>query len=487
MTITPQHLIALLPLLIVGLTVVVVMLSIAWRRNHFVNATLTVIGLNLALFSLWFVGHVGAMDVTPLLRVDGYSMFYTALVMLASLATCTFAYPWLAGFPDNKDEFYLLVLIAALGGIVLASANHLAALFIGIELLSLPLFGLIGYAFRQKRSLEAALKYMILSAAASSFLIFGIALIYADSGSLSFVQLGKSLNDSMIQQPLLLVGLGMMIIGLGFKLSLVPFHLWTPDVYQGAPAPVSTFLATASKIAIFGVVMRLFMYAPVTDSEAVRTVLGIIAFVSILFGNLMAISQSNIKRLLGYSSIAHLGYLLVALIAVKTHQLSLETAGVYLAGYLFSSLGAFGVVSLMSSPYRGPDADTLYSYRGLFWHRPILSAVMTVMMLSLAGIPMTLGFIGKFYVIASGVNAHLWWLTAAVVLGSAIGLYYYLRVTVSLYLSPPELHTRDRDTPANWAFTAGGVVVLISAILVLLLGVYPQPLISLVQMAQPLM
>ncbi|MDE1184905.1 MAG: NADH-quinone oxidoreductase subunit NuoN [Pantoea sp.] len=487
MTITPQQLIALLPLLIVGLTVVVVMLSIAWRRNHFVNATLTVIGLNLALLSLWFVAHVGPMDVTPMLRVDGYSIFYTGLVMLASLATCTFAYPWLAGFPDNKDEFYLLVLIAALGGIVLASANHLAALFIGIELLSLPLFGLIGYAFRQKRSLEAALKYTILSAAASSFLLFGIALIYADSGSLSFVQLGKSLNDSMMQQPLLLVGLGMMIIGLGFKLSLVPFHLWTPDVYQGAPAPVSTFLATASKIAIFGVIMRLFMYAPVTDSEAVRTVLGVIAFVSILFGNLMAISQSNIKRLLGYSSIAHLGYLLVALISVKTHQLSLETAGVYLAGYLFSSLGAFGVVSLMSSPYRGPDADTLYSYRGLFWHRPILSAVMTIMMLSLAGIPMTLGFIGKFYVIASGVNAHLWWLTGAVVAGSAIGLYYYLRVTVSLYLSPPELHTRDRDTPANWAFTAGGVVVLISAILVLLLGVYPQPLITLVQMAQPLM
>ena len=176
MTITPQQLIALLPLLIVGLTVVVVMLSIAWRRNHFVNATLTVIGLNLALVSLWFVGQAGAMDVTPLLRVDGYSMFYTALVMLASLATCTFAYPWLAGFPDNKDEFYLLVLIAALGGVVLASANHLAALFIGIELLSLPLFGLIGYAFRQKRSLEAALKYTILSAAASSFVRVGIAL-----------------------------------------------------------------------------------------------------------------------------------------------------------------------------------------------------------------------------------------------------------------------------------------------------------------------
>lgn len=485
MTITTQHLIALLPLLIVGLTVVVVMLSIAWRRDHFVNATLSVIGLNLALVSLWFVGQAGPMDVTPLMRVDGYSMLYTGLVLLASLATCTFAYPWLQNYPDNKEEFYLLVLIAALGGILLACANHFAALFLGIELISLPLFGLVGYAFRQKRSLEASIKYTILSAAASSFLLFGIALVYAQTGDLSFGALGRSLADNVLHEPLLLAGVGMMIVGLGFKLSLVPFHLWTPDVYQGAPAPVSTFLATASKIAIFAVVMRLFLYAPIGHSDAVRTVLGIIAFVSILFGNLMALSQSNIKRLLGYSSVAHLGYLLVALIALQHGDMAMETVGVYLAGYLFSSLGAFGVVSLMSSPYRGPDADSLFSYRGLFWHRPLLSAVMTVMMLSLAGIPMTLGFIGKFYVLAVGVDAHLWWLTGAVVVGSAIGLYYYLRVTVSLYLSAPQ--QLNRDTPSNWAFTAGGVVVLIAALLVLVLGVYPQPLIDIVRMATPMM
>ncbi len=486
MTITPQQLIALLPLLIVGLTVVVVMLSIAWRRNHFLNATLSVLGLNAALVSLWFVGQNGAMDVTPLIRVDGYAMLYTGLVLLASLATCTFAYPWLEGYKDNKEEFYLLVLIAALGGILLAGANHLAALFLGIELISLPLFGLVGYAFRQKRSLEASIKYTILSAAASSFLLFGMALVYANSGNLSFLALGKSLADNMLHEPLLLAGLGLMIVGLGFKLSLVPFHLWTPDVYQGAPAPVSTFLtATASKIAIFGVVMRLFLYMPVGNSEAVRVVLGLIAFASIIFGNLMALSQTNIKRLLGYSSISHLGYLLVALIALQSGEMSMEAVGVYLAGYLFSSLGAFGVVSLMSSPYRGPDADSLFSYRGLFWHRPILSAVMTVMMLSPAGIPMTLGFIGKFYVLAVGVHAHLWWLVAAVVVGSAIGLYYYLRVAVSLYLSAPE--QLNRDAPSNWQYSAGGIVVLISALLVLVLGIWPQPLISIVQLATPLM
>lgn len=485
MTITSEQLIALLPLLITGLTVVVVMLSIAWRRNHFVNATLTVIGLNIALLSLWFSGHSGGADVTSLLRMDGYSVFYSALVILSGLATCTFAYPWLKSFRGHCDEFYLLVAIAVLGGIVLASADHLASLFIGVELLSLPLFGLVGYAFCNKGSLEAAIKYTLLSAAASSFLLFGIALVYAGCGELTFEGLSQNLTGSALTSPLMLTGFGMIVIGIGFKLSLFPFHLWTPDVYQGAPAPVSAFLATGSKIAIFAVVMRLFLEVPVSQSEGMRTALAVIAFASILAGNLMALSQSNIKRMLGYSSVAHLGYLLVALTAAASHELSIETAGVYLAGYLFSSLGAFGVVSLMSGAGNESDTDSLYSYRGLFWHRPVLSGVLAMMMLSLAGIPATLGFIGKFYVLASGVHAGLWWLTAAVVAGSAIGLYYYLRVTVSLFLSAPGLH--HRDTTNSWGYTAGGIVVLISAVLVLLLGVYPQPLISLVRLAQPLL
>lgn len=483
MTFNYQQLIALLPLLIVGLTVVVVMLSIAVRRHHFLNAVLTMVGLHIALFSLLIQYQVIPQQVTPLLQVDGFAMFYTALVLLTSLATCTFGYTWLTGYGDNRDEFYLLVLIACAGGILLADASHLATLFLGIELLSLPLFGLVGYAFRQRNSLEASIKYTLLSAVASSFLLFGMALIYAESGSLSFVDLGHSLHSHLLHEPLLLAGIGMMIVGLGFKLSLVPFHLWTPDVYQGAPAPIAAFLATASKIAIFAGLLRLFLYAPVTQSEAVRTVLGIISFISILFGNLMALNQTNIKRLMGYSSISHMGYLLVALISLKDEQLALETVGVYLAGYMLSSLGVFGVIGLMSSPYSGEDADALYSFRGLFWHRPILAAAMTVMMLSLAGIPMTAGFIGKFYILMIGVHAHQWWLTAAVIIGSALGLYYYLRTTVSLYLiSPRQFY---RDTPSDWGSTAGGIVVLISAVLVVVLGLYPSPLITLVHLAQP--
>ncbi len=307
--------------------------------DRFLNATLSVIGLNAALVSLWFVGQAGAMDVTPLMRVDGFAMLYTGLVLLASLATCTFAYPWLEGYNDNKDEFYLLVLIAALGGILLANANHLASLFLGIELISLPLFapGWLRFPARNVRwkpvsNTPSFLPQRLLSCCSVwRWCMRSLA-------TCGLLALGKNLGDGMLNEPLLLAGFGLMIVGLGFKLSLVPFHLWTPDVYQGAPAPVSTFLATASKIAIFGVVMRLFLYAPVGDSEAIRVVLAIIAFASIIFGNLMALSQTNIKRLLGYSSISHLGYLLVALIALQTGEMSMEAGWDCLAGYLFSSL-----------------------------------------------------------------------------------------------------------------------------------------------------
>ncbi|AFP84971.1 NADH-quinone oxidoreductase subunit NuoN [secondary endosymbiont of Ctenarytaina eucalypti] len=483
MTITSQELIALLPLSLIGLAVVLLMLSIAWRRKHFFNAMITIIGLTLSLLSLCFLAKFDSIDVTPLIRIDGFAKFYTSLVLIASLATSALSYAWLEGYPGNRDEFYLLLLLAAMGGILLACSNHLISLFLGVELISLPLFGMVGYSFQNNCSLEAGIKYTLLSAAASSFLIFGIALIYAGTGELSFTGVGQALQDAMLMHPAMIIGFGMMIVGLGFKLSLVPFHLWTPDVYQGAPASVSGFLATASKIAIFAAVVRFFFCTPVTASEPLRLVLTIIAFASMLFGNMMALNQNNIKRILGYSSIAHLGYLLVGLIAVKAHStLALEAIGVYLTGYLFASLGAFGVVSLLSSPYAGEDVDSLYAYRGLFWHRPVLSSVLTVMLLSLAGIPMTLGFIGKFYVIALCVHSHLAWLTSAVVAGSAIGLCYYLPIMISLYLSPKEQCCHA--VPGNWARSIGGMMLLIFSFLVLVLGWYPKPLIMLVQLGK---
>ncbi len=483
-----QHLIALLPLLVTCATVVVVMLAIAWKRSHSMTFVLSVIGLNAALLSLLPTIGVTPLQVTPLMQIDTFACYYMALVLIATLACVTLTHAYLGeakvndgqtkGYPRNREEMYLLLLLSAAGGLVLVSTEHLAGLFIGLELLSVPTYGMIAYAYFNKRSLEAGIKYMVLSAAGSAFLLFGMALLYADAGSLSFAQIGASLADASGSQ-LVQIGIGMMLIGLAFKLSMVPFHLWTPDVYEGAPAPVAAFLATASKVAVFAVLLRLYQLSPATAGGWLNDLLTVIAIASILFGNLLALVQNNLKRLLGYSSIAHFGYLLVALIASK--GLAVEAIGVYMATYVLTSLGAFGVITLMSTPYNGRDADALYEYRGLFWRRPYLTAVLTVMMLSLAGIPLTAGFIGKFYVIAAGVQAQLWWLIAALILGSAIAVFYYLRVMVTLFLNEPNL--QRHDAPFNWGQRAGGIMLMLVAALAFVLGVYPQPLLDLVQQA----
>ncbi|AYC33126.1 NADH-quinone oxidoreductase subunit NuoN [Pseudomonas cavernae] len=485
MEFTTQHLIALLPLLVTSATLVVVMLGIAWRRNHSLTFVLSVIGLNLALLAIIPAIRVAPLAVTDLLQVDNFACFYIALILVATLACVTLAHAYLGGqqdgkgYPGNREELYLLILLAAAGGIVLVSAQNLAGLFVGLELLSVPTYGMIAYAFFNKRSLEAGIKYMVLSAAGSAFLLFGMALLYADAGTLSFSGIGAKLAATGMQSALAQLGIGLMLVGLAFKLSLAPFHLWTPDVYEGAPAPVAAFLATASKVAVFAVLLRLFQISPAANEGLLNVVLSLIAVASILIGNLLALIQSNLKRLLGYSSIAHFGYLLIALIASK--GMAVEAIGVYLATYVLTSLGAFGVITLMSTPYSGRDCDALYEYRGLFWRRPYLTAVLTVMMLSLAGIPLTAGFIGKFYVIAVGVQSQQWWLLAALVIGSAIGVFYYLRVMVALFLVEPNLLRHDAEL--HWAQRAGGIMLLFVALLAFVLGVYPQPLLELVQYA----
>jgi NADH-quinone oxidoreductase subunit N len=487
MTLTSEQLLALLPLLITGGTAILVMLAIAVRRNHFWNATLTVVGLNLALASVAWLAWRGLpqpIQVTPLLVVDGYSLFYMGLVIATTLACATLCHAYMEGYPANREELYLLLVLACTGGVVLACSRHLASLFIGLELLSVPVYGMIAYAYRERHSLEGGIKYMVLSAAASATLLFGMALLYAQAGTLSFDGLGASLaNEGThggVQDAFVLAGVAMLLAGLAFKLSLVPFHLWTPDVYQGAPAPVGAFLATTSKTAVFAVLLRLYATAPATAHQGLLPeLLAGMAIASILIGNLLALTQTNLKRLLGYSSISHFGYILIAVAAGKA--ISVEAVGAYLLTYVVTTLAAFGVVALMSSPYQGSDADAIYDYRGLFWRRPYLTMVMTVAMLSLAGIPLTAGFIGKFYIVAAGVSAELWWSLAALIIGSAIGLYYYLRVMVTLFLATPGM--RRYDAPLLWGQQVGGIMVMLLIGLMLFLGVYPQPALHLIQLA----
>ncbi|PPI86729.1 NADH-quinone oxidoreductase subunit NuoN [Candidatus Pantoea edessiphila] len=486
----PNQLIASFPLIIIGFTILIVLISISVKRNHFFIALVTSINLGFSLLSLYFVNKVSEIKIMSLLYIDNYSIFYIALIIISSLSTCIFAYIWLSKFLDHKEEFYLLILISSLGGIILSSTNNFVTLFLGIELLSLPLFGLIGYNFYKKISLEASIKYTILSTVASSFLLFGIALVYSESGSLNYIVIGKRFtSDLLIYKPLFLVGFCMIITSLGFKLSLVPFHLWTPDVYQGAPTSISCFLSTVSKMSIFSTITKLFIYIPITNSIIIANILIIIAFMSIIFGNIMAVFQTNIKRLLGYSSISHIGYLLISLITIKQNQLSLESSGIYMIGYLFSNLGIFGIIILISKIYDKDDSDIddnfMNYYRGLFWYDPYLCLVMTIMLLSLAGIPITLGFIGKFYIISISIMTHLWWLVGGILISSIIGVYYYLRIILNLYMIP--LKTNQKIISNDCCLKPIKITLFLYSTLTIMLGIYPQPLIDLILSIHPRM
>ncbi len=481
-----QAFLAFLPVVITCTTAVLVMLAIAFKRHHSFNATVSVVGLNAALLSVWWVAtYIAPQPATALFVVDGFACFYMALILAATLACITLAYAYMEGHPGNKEELYLLLVLAATGALVLVCARHMVGLFLGIEILSVPLFGLAAYSFQRSRSLEAGIKYLVLSVVSSAFLLLGIALLYAQTGALSYAGIQEAVVANMMANtaagspvPLLVVaGSALILMALAFKLSLVPFHLWTPDVYEGAPVPVTAFLATVSKVAVFAAFVRLLQEMPFFASGGMHAALMAMAALSILLGNWLALMQKNIKRLLAYSSIAHFGYLLV--IVVVGTKLGQEAVAVYLLTYVITSLAAFGVLVLASSPYKGADADALHNYRGLFWARPYLTAVMTVAMLSLAGIPLTAGFIGKLYVMLMGVSAGLWWLLAVVVVGSAMGLYYYLRVMVTLYLV--ESGRRAFDAPLNWARTAGGAVLLLVSVTMLAVGMYPQPVMQFIQ------
>ncbi len=474
MTITITDLIPFLPTLVTLGTAVLVMLAIAIYRNHTVTATLTLTGLAVALYLNIGLWDEKPAEFTGLILIDQFELFFAGLILAVTMGCVLLCYPYINGSRDNREELYLLLLCACSGALVLVSAQHMTSLFIGLELLSIPLFGMVGYLFRERNSLEACIKYVVLSAVASAMLLFGMALLYADAGTLSYEGLAQHVQSGKASAMLLLAGFGLVIIGLGFKLSLVPFHMWTPDVYGGAPAPVGAFLATVSKLAVFAVLLRLWISLPIRQA-GFPEVLAALAAASILVGNLLALQQNNLKRILGYSSIAHVGYLLVVILAYN--ELSMETVVVYSITYAAASLGCFAVLSLVSTQREKAERATLSELKGLYWQRPWMAGAMVVMLLSLAGVPLTAGFIGKFYVLSTTLSSGLWWLLVTVVLGSVIGVYYYLRAMLTLFAKTDVVveHACTPSTALAGLFTVG------LAAFVLAVGVYPQPLLDILK------
>ena len=476
MILTLSQWLALAPMLALAAGIVGLMLLIAITRNHAATAQLTTLGFLIATAATELSS--GAVGVTPLLLVDDWARAVTVLVLLTGALATLLAYGYLEKIGEDREEWYLLLLLASLGAVTLAGARHVASFMLGLELLAVSLFGLIAYTRDSKRSLEAAIKYLVLSAAGSATLLFGFALVYAATGTMAFDALPRSLV-SVAGEDLALatIGAGMVWVGVGFKLSLVPFHLWTADVYEGAPAPVTAFLATVSKGAVAAVAMRWLVAQPLAPTLV--EALTVIAVATMLLGNLLALLAENLKRLLAYSSIAHFGYLLVPLIVGG--ETAREAVLVYLVGYFVMTLGCFGVITMLSASHADGEAEHLHDYRGLFWRRPYLTSVMTPMLLALAGIPLTLGFLAKFYVLAAGVDTRAWLLVAAVVLGSAIGLYYYLSVIIAMFLPHPETEF-DRVTLSERTVTGGVALALLFAAL-FGLGTFPAGLLEVLQPA----
>jgi len=475
---TTSDIIVLLPLIIIAASAVIILLVLAFYRNHRLTAALTVTGLGLALVSLTSVTSPVSRAITPLLIMDGYAVFFMGMIIAASIVVALLAHGYLGKREGHHNEFYVLLLLATLGSTVLVTAGHFASFFLGLETLSISLYALIAYERESEHGVEAGVKYLILAAASSAFLLFGMALVYGELGSMEFSVIASRSASADIHHAALLAGTGMIVIGIGFKLALVPFHLWTPDVYEGAPAPLTAYVATVSKGAVFGLLLRYFTQVNINTESPLFLIFTIIAMASMFAGNLLALLQNNIKRVLAYSSISHLGYLLVAFLASGGMRVTAVTF--YLAAYFVTTLGAFGVVSVMSGKER--DADRMDDYRGLSSRRPWLAGIFTAMLLSLAGIPLTAGFIGKFYVVSAGIGSALWLLVIILVVNSAIGLFYYLRIVVAMYQSPDEMKGIEIVPLSAASVSFADRVVLAGLMLALLwLGVYPAPLIRMIQ------
>ena len=473
-----SQLMALMPILTLSLTAIVLMIQASIKRDQTVAWWITAAGF---LLSIWAAGYARQFNqsVTVLLEVDDWGLFFSSLILFASLVSLILCRESFSREGERKEEYYLLLVLSVLGAVVLVQSSHMVSLLLGMELMGVALYGMIAFPERGELPLEAAIKYLVLSACASAMLLFGFALVYAATGDLTYAGIGAAAGTAYAQEPLVLMaGSAMILAGLGFKLSVVPFHMWTPDVYQGAPTPVTVFLATVSKGAVFVALSRFYLAAELYQYSTLILALSLVAVTSMLFGNWLALQQDNIKRLLAYSSIAHFGYLLLALIAMSyaqtmaEAQLIGEAVTFYLTAYILTTLAAFAVVTHLS----GEDEKSLSinAFDGLFWRQPLQACGMSVALLSFAGIPLTAGFIGKFYLINVAIQSQLWALMAALVVGSAIGIYYYLRFIFAM--SKTSAMTANDSSPS--IIGAQDVLTLLLLVLVIMLGSWPQPFIE---------
>ncbi|MBB2200536.1 NADH-quinone oxidoreductase subunit N [Gluconacetobacter tumulisoli] len=465
-----------MPVLVLAAGILVLLLAIACRGSRpsgaaggtddrtdggtVAGAIISAATIALAFIGLWSPASPPSGGMARLFAADAWFAYGTGLILLSSGGILAMSWRRMAG--ERADEAHLLLLLGTLGAVVAAGSANAVAFFVGLETLSLSLLGLIAYRPRVPDAAEAAMKYLVLSGTSSAILLFGLALAYAETGDLRFTA-PPAANPA---EPALAVAATILVLtGLFFKLSAAPFHLWLADVLDGAPTPVSAFVAVVSKIALFVALARYFAMTDLTGTSLPAQDLAVVAVLSMVGGNLLAFGQTNLKRLLAGSSIAHVGYLLVALLSAG--PFGAGSAAFYLAAYAAATLGAFAALGA------GPDRPDLAAWRGMFHRRPALALALSVMLLSLAGIPPAVGFFAKAYIVAAGVSAHRMLLLAALIVSSIIGLCYYLNVARIMMAPAP-------DTAPAMAARSGGTTVLLAALALatLLIGLFPGPLVQ---------
>jgi NADH-quinone oxidoreductase subunit N len=396
---------------------------------------------------------------------DSFALFFEILFASLGILTVALSHSYLRRRGLLQSEFHILTMAAVIGMMVLGSATSLVTVFLGLELLSISLYIMCGFARADHRSQEAAVKYLLVGGFASAFVLYGMALVYGGAGTTIIPDIAQRLGESSASNPLILLGIVLMGVGFAFKVSAAPFHMWTPDVYQGAPIPVTAFMSVGTKAAAFAMIVRVFAGGLPHLAPEWQALLAIVAAASMFVGNVVAIVQSSLKRLLAYSGIAQAGYVLIGVIAGG--QNGLAAVLYYLFVYMFMNFGAFAVITLLAGP--DGDRDSFADLEGLGRRNPVLAVAMTIFMLSLAGFPPSVGFFGKLFLFTAGVGAGYTWLVVWAVLMSVVSVFYYIRVLVPVW-SPVPVVERVRGTVSSTA------VIVLSGAASIILGLYPTAL-----------
>ena len=438
---------------------------------------LSIVALVVALFGTAAAYSVPGAAFSNLLIVDGFATFFRVLVIVIGILTVLASYRYLDIADAETGEYHALLLFAIMGQCLMAASNDLIMIFIGLEISSIATYILAGYLRADKRNNEAALKYFLLGSFATAFLLYGVALIYGITATTKLDEIRTVLNAPGNVPSFAMVGIAaaLMFVGLAFKVSGAPFQIWTPDVYQGAPAPVSAFLATGPKAAAFAIFLRIFLTAFQQVATGWEPIIWVSALLSMTIGNFAALTQNNLKRMLAYSSIAHAGYVMVALAARS--EIGTAAAMFYLAAYALMNIGAFAVVIHLSG--KGERHLRIEDLAGLGRRQPVTAAMLTIFLLSLIGVPLTGGFFGKFYIFRAALESNLIWLTVLGLLNSAVAAYYYLRLLVVMYMYEPGEVTNSLE-PLSLGL---GAALVLPAIGTFVLGVIPGSILTFAQHA----